>query len=76
MAVLTLMRRDGSSYIICVSRSIASGHSRKQLQSLTRFSFPLTRHFGNVIFISGNSDAPYHRLSSLGVPRHLKILKI
>ena len=76
MAVLTLMRRDGSSCIICVSKSMASGHSRKPVHNFTRFSLPLTRHFGNVIFISGNSDAPYHRLSSLGVPRHLKILKI
>ena len=74
-APFTLILFDGSSCIIWVMRSRASGSLWKLVHNFTRFSFPFTFHLGYVIFISGRSGDPYHN-SSFGVPRHLKILNI
>jgi hypothetical protein len=70
------MRLDGSSWTIWVSKSIASGQFAKAEQADTKFSLPFTVHLGKVAFISGRFSAPYQRLSLIGVPKHLNILKI
>ena len=73
MAAFSVMRLDGSRHTSCVSRSMASGHALKFVHRSMSFSFPLTCHLGNDVFISGSSMQFYHRLS-LGVPSTLNIL--
>ena len=72
-AAFAEIRLPGSSWTIYCNRFIAC--SSKFLHSLRMFSSASQCHLGKVIFISGRFAKPYH-VSSRGVPRVLKILKI